>query len=71
MNDIAAALDISQSLGVPSVKTVKARRGRSEIKKKERMYTILWMRDMRHVVDIFEEALKHIMHRMEEGNHPD
>ena len=41
VNDIAAALGISQSLV---------------------------SLDDQHVVDIFEEALKHIMHRMEEGN---
>ncbi len=59
MNDIAAALGISQSLVSHQLKLLKLRRT-GEIP--ERGKKCILFSDDQHVVDIFEEALKHIMH---------
>lgn len=39
-----------------------------QVKSRREGKNVYYSLDDQHVVDIFEEALKHIMHRMEEGN---
>ena len=63
--DIAAALGISQSLVSHQLKLLKLE---GQVKSRREGKNVYYSLDDQHVVDIFEEALKHIMHRMEEGN---
>ena len=65
VNDIAAALGISQSLVSHQLKLLKLE---GQVKSRREGKNVYYSLDDQHVVDIFEEALKHIMHRMEEGN---
>ena len=65
VNDIAAALGISQSLVSHQLKLLKLE---GQVKSRREGKNVYYSLDDQHVVDIFEEALKHIMLRMEEGN---
>ena len=65
VNDIEAALGISQSLVSHQLKLLKLE---GQVKSRREGKNVYYSLDDQHVVDIFEEALKHIMHRMEEGN---
>lgn len=63
VNDIAAALGISQSLVSHQLRLLKLE---GQVKSRKEGKNVYYSLDDQHVVDIFEEALKHIMHRMEE-----
>lgn len=65
VNDIVAALGISQSLVSHQLKLLKLE---GQVKSRREGKNVYYSLDDQHVVDIFEETLKHIMHRMEEGN---
>ena len=64
VNDLAAALRLSQSLVSHQLKILKLE---GQVKSRREGKNIYYSLDDQHVVDIFEEALKHIKHRVEEG----
>lgn len=63
VNDLAALLGISQSLVSHQLKLLKLE---GHVKARRDGKNIFYSLDDDHVVEIFEEALTHIKHRMEE-----
>lgn len=64
VNDIAVALGISQSLVSHQLRLLKLE---GQVKSRREGKNIYYSLDDEHVVEIFEEALKHIKHRIEDG----
>lgn len=64
VNDIAVAVGISQSLVSHQLKLLKLE---GQVKSRREGKNIYYSLDDEHVVEIFEEALKHIKHRIEDG----
>ncbi len=64
VSDLALEVGISQSLLSHQLKLLKLE---GQVKSRREGKNIYYSLDDQHVVDIFEEALKHIKHRMEEG----
>lgn len=63
VNDLAAALDKSQSLISHQLKLLKLE---GQVKPRRDGKNIYYSLDDQHVVDIMNEALKHISHKMED-----
>lgn len=64
VSDLAVALGISQSLVSHQLKLLKLE---GQVKSRREGKNVYYSLDDEHVVEIFEEALKHISHRIEEG----
>lgn len=64
VSDLAVALGISQSLVSHQLKLLKLE---GQVKSRREGKNVYYSLDDEHVVEIFEEALKHIRHRIEEG----
>lgn len=63
VNDLAVALGISQSLVSHQLKLLKLE---GQVKSRREGKNVYYSLDDEHVVEIFEKALKHISHRMED-----
>lgn len=63
VSDIAAVLGVSQSLVSHQLKLLKLE---GQVKSRREGKNIYYSLDDEHVVEIFEEALKHIRHRIED-----
>lgn len=64
VNDLAVALGISQSLVSHQLRLLKLE---GQVKSRKEGKNVYYSLDDEHVVEIFEEALKHIKHRIEDG----
>ncbi len=64
VSDLAVALGISQSLVSHQLKLLKLE---GQVKSRREGKNVYYSLDDEHVVEIFDEALKHIRHRIEDG----
>lgn len=63
VNDLAMVLGVSQSLVSHQLKLLKLE---GQVKSRREGKNVYYSLDDEHVVEIFDEALKHIRHRMED-----